>query len=108
VRGIYPHFALSPKFFLTLNQSGPGFAALYFKDSGDTQLELHPNQKEAETGQQNPSLESGTQLEARPDYVIPTSSSFGVWDMMTRIVAWKTEGYLSLWKGLVLRLYMDH
>lgn len=35
----------------------------------------------------------------RPSYIIPAGPSDGVWGMIRRVAGWKTEGYLSLWKG---------
>lgn len=40
----------------------------------------------------------------RPSYIIPAGPSDGVWGMMRRVAAWKSEGYLALWKGAVLWL----
>ncbi|KAG2160035.1 mitochondrial carrier domain-containing protein [Suillus bovinus] len=41
-------------------------------------------------------LEDGT----RPEYIIPVGSMNGTWDMVKRVVAFRGEGWLSLWKGL--------
>ena len=35
-----------------------------------------------------------------PPHIIQYGPSDGVLGMMKRVVAWKTEGWLSLWKGL--------
>lgn len=35
-----------------------------------------------------------------PPHIIPYGPADGVFGMMKRVVAWKTEGWLSLWKGL--------
>ena len=34
-----------------------------------------------------------------PPHIIPYGPADGVFGMMKRVVAWKTEGWLSLWKG---------
>ncbi|KIP06926.1 hypothetical protein PHLGIDRAFT_127964 [Phlebiopsis gigantea 11061_1 CR5-6] len=36
-----------------------------------------------------------------PEYVIPVGSASGVWDMIGRLRAFRPEGWLSLWKGLL-------
>ncbi len=36
----------------------------------------------------------------RPDYVIPVGPTDGVWAMVKRVRAWKTEGLKGLWKGV--------
>jgi hypothetical protein len=40
-------------------------------------------------------MEEGT----RPDYVIPVSSSGGVWGMIKRVGRFNAEGWLALFKG---------
>lgn len=40
-------------------------------------------------------MEEGT----RPEYVIPVSSSDGVWGMVKRIGRFNAEGWLALFKG---------
>ncbi|THH08841.1 hypothetical protein EW146_g8861 [Bondarzewia mesenterica] len=42
-------------------------------------------------------LEEGTQ----PEYIIPVGSADGVWGMMKRVVRFRGEGWLALWKGLL-------
>jgi hypothetical protein len=34
-----------------------------------------------------------------PDYTIPMGSADGVWDMMKKLVRFRGEGWLALWKG---------
>lgn len=43
-------------------------------------------------------MEDGT----RPEYVIPVSSSDGVWGMVKRIGRFNAEGWLALFKGISL------
>jgi len=42
-------------------------------------------------------LEEGT----RPEYIIPTGSVDGVWNMIKRVGRFRSEGWLALWKGLL-------
>ncbi|KAF8078324.1 mitochondrial carrier domain-containing protein [Lyophyllum atratum] len=37
----------------------------------------------------------------RPEYIIPVGSADGVWGMIKRIVRFRGEGWLALWKGLL-------
>ncbi|KAG2080677.1 mitochondrial carrier domain-containing protein, partial [Suillus cothurnatus] len=49
-------------------------------------------------------LEDGT----RPEYIIPVGSMNGTWDMvMKRAAAFRGEGWLSLWKGLLTSCIHD-
>lgn len=34
-----------------------------------------------------------------PEYIIPIGSADGTWGMMKRLVSFRPEGWLSLWKG---------
>lgn len=40
-------------------------------------------------------MEEGT----RPEYIIPVSSSDGVWGMVKRVGRFNSEGWLALFKG---------
>jgi mitochondrial fusion and transport protein UGO1 len=46
-------------------------------------------------------LEDGT----RPEYIIPVGSSDGVWGMMRKIGAFRGEGWLALWKGMLMETF---
>lgn len=35
----------------------------------------------------------------RPEYIIPVGSADGVWGMIKRLGRFRSEGWLSLWKG---------
>ncbi|KAG1784254.1 mitochondrial carrier domain-containing protein [Suillus placidus] len=48
-------------------------------------------------------LEDGT----RPEYIIPVGSMNGAWDMVKRVAAFRGEGWLSLWKGLLTSCIHD-
>lgn len=48
-------------------------------------------------------LEDGT----RPEYIIPVGSMNGTWDMVKRVAAFRGEGWLSLWKGLLTSCIHD-
>ncbi|KDQ20648.1 hypothetical protein BOTBODRAFT_151452 [Botryobasidium botryosum FD-172 SS1] len=43
----------------------------------------------------------------RPDYIIPVGPQEGVWGMIKRVGRWKTEGWLSLWKGQLTTCVID-
>jgi len=43
-------------------------------------------------------LEEGT----RPEYIIPVGSADGVWGMIKRIGRFRGEGWMALWKGLLI------
>lgn len=40
-------------------------------------------------------LEDGT----RPEYIIPVGSADSSWSMVKRVASFRSEGWLSLWKG---------
>lgn len=39
-----------------------------------------------------------------PEYVIPVGSASGTWGMMKRLVRFRSEGKLALWKGAFVTL----
>ena len=47
-------------------------------------------------------MEEGT----RPEYVIPVGSASGVWGMIKRVGRFRSEGWLALWKGTRISLYI--
>ncbi|KAI0067952.1 mitochondrial carrier [Artomyces pyxidatus] len=48
-------------------------------------------------------MEEGT----RPEYIIPVGSADGVWGMIKRLGAFRGEGWLALWKGLLTSCVTD-
>ncbi|KAF9015033.1 mitochondrial carrier domain-containing protein [Cyathus striatus] len=69
----------------------------YFLDPSVT-VPRHPVMRTDEQGYvlRRSVLEEGT----RPEYIIPVGTADGVWDMMKRVGRFRSEGWLSLWKGL--------
>ncbi|OCH88610.1 mitochondrial carrier [Obba rivulosa] len=43
----------------------------------------------------------------QPEYIIPVGSASGTWGMMKALINFRTEGWLSLWKGLLTATVKD-
>ncbi|CAD6573204.1 MAG: hypothetical protein CYPHOPRED_005092 [Cyphobasidiales sp. Tagirdzhanova-0007] len=43
----------------------------------------------------------------KPEWILPFTVTGGVWDMMKAIGRWKSEGWLSLWKGQLTTFCME-
>lgn len=73
----------------------------YFRDPSTLEppIKFEPSSRTHVTDEEGYPIHRGLDSETRPSYIIPAGPSDGVWGMIRRIAGWKTEGYLSLWKG---------
>ncbi|KAG8858724.1 hypothetical protein FRB96_004861 [Tulasnella sp. 330] len=84
-------------------------ASWYFRDpeayAGAARSE--PNSQARLADEEGYPIHRPTDELTRPSYIIPAGPSDGVWGMIRRIVSWKTEGYLGLWKGQFTATILD-
>ncbi|KAG8997438.1 hypothetical protein FRB90_012498 [Tulasnella sp. 427] len=82
----------------------------YFRDPSTLEppTKFEPSSRALVTDEEGyPIHRSPSDSITRPSYIIPAGPSDGVWGMIRRVAGWKTEGYLSLWKGQLTATILD-